>query len=97
MQKGASAEVVEFRVIPPGIGGHGQAPMRSIAAGERQPMAECNRHGLYQPSIHPNRFGPRELTLWPALRTHHRELEDGGPLVLLVADPLVEEGQGEEP
>ena len=41
--------------------------------------------------------GPKELTLWPTLWTHHRELGDGGPLVLPVTDPVGEEEQGEEP
>ena len=48
-------------------------------------------------SLRKGGVGPKELTLWPTLWTHHRELGDGGPLVLPVTDPVGEEEQGEEP
>jgi hypothetical protein len=35
--------------------GRGHAAIRSISAGERYPIAECNRWELWKPSMYPNR------------------------------------------
>ena len=46
LPSGARTKAGDEVVILPGIGGRGQAAMRSMVAGERYPSAECNRREL---------------------------------------------------
>ena len=60
-------------------------------------MADGTERAFVTTRVRRGRVGPKELALWPGVWTHHRELGDGGPLVLPVTDPMGEEEQGEEP